>query len=306
MVVLIHCKFPGNIGLSLQAVARFAVPFFFMVSGYYCFKGGHYPDIYIVRKILHIAKITFIWYLFYCLFFVVENWLLHSNHTFDFSISHILKVFLFNEPSNVPPHFWFLFALLNVYLLFLFVNKFKIKKFAYVFSLIMFVVLIAMQQGMSLMGYSLKPYYFRNFLIEGFPFFMLGHFLHDKEGKWSVSNRLLLIIVFISALSSVVESFMFKRFVKVFLSTYPLVICLFLYAIDNPNRHQGTIQYIGKNLSLPIYILHWMVMMVVDRAIHHYGFEKVVLLQWMRPIIVVGTTLLLSVLYEKLFESKKT
>lgn len=192
LVVLIHCRFPGGIGLSVQAVARFAVPFFFMVSGYYCYRDGYYASVHIVKKIFHIVKITFVWYLFYCLFFIIENWLINANHTFCFSLSHILKVALFNEPSNVPPHFWFLFALINVYVLFLIVNKFKIIKSAYIFSLIMFVVLIAMQQGTSLMGYSLKPYYFRNFLIEGFPFFMLGRFLHDKEGKWCVSNRLLI------------------------------------------------------------------------------------------------------------------
>ena len=37
-VVFIHVKFPGNFGQSVQAIARFAVPFFFMVSGYYCYR----------------------------------------------------------------------------------------------------------------------------------------------------------------------------------------------------------------------------------------------------------------------------
>lgn len=37
-VVLIHCMFPGKIGLVFRALARFAVPLFFAVSGY--FLGG--------------------------------------------------------------------------------------------------------------------------------------------------------------------------------------------------------------------------------------------------------------------------
>ncbi len=123
LVVLIHCKFPGILGLSVQAVARFAVPLFFMVSGYYCYRrdsDGGVSDIHSVkRKILHVANITFIGYLFYCLFFLVENWLIHANHTFDFSLRHVLKVIVFNVPSNVPPHFWFLFALIEVYILYL-------------------------------------------------------------------------------------------------------------------------------------------------------------------------------------------
>lgn len=37
-VVFMHCEFPGIMGTAVQAVSRFCVPFFFMVSGYFCFK----------------------------------------------------------------------------------------------------------------------------------------------------------------------------------------------------------------------------------------------------------------------------
>ena len=37
-VVFMHCEFPGLMGIAVQAISRFCVPFFFMVSGYYCFK----------------------------------------------------------------------------------------------------------------------------------------------------------------------------------------------------------------------------------------------------------------------------
>ena len=301
LVVLIHCKFPGRVGLSVQAVARFAVPLFFMVSGYYCYRGGQYTNNQVItKKIVKIAKMTFSWYLFYLFFFVVENWLFKASHVFDFSLTHILHVAVFNQPSNVPPHFWFLFALINVYLLFLLVNALKVRKIGYVFSLVMFALLIALQQGASLMGYSITPYYFRNFLIEGFPFFMLGHFLHENKEKCNVSNVLLLIIVGISAVLSIGERFMFKSFIKVFLSTYPLVVCLFVYAINNPYRHRGMIQLLGKNLSMPVYILHWFVMIVVDRMIKYYEYEGISYVQWLRPIAVIGITILLGFLYHKL------
>lgn len=34
-VILIHCTFPGIVGEMLQAIARFAVPLFFTVTGYF-------------------------------------------------------------------------------------------------------------------------------------------------------------------------------------------------------------------------------------------------------------------------------
>ena len=36
-VVCMHCEFPGKAGMVVQCMTRFCVPFFFMVSGYYCF-----------------------------------------------------------------------------------------------------------------------------------------------------------------------------------------------------------------------------------------------------------------------------
>jgi hypothetical protein len=37
-VVFMHCEFPGMLGTAVQAISRFCVPFFFMVSGYFCFR----------------------------------------------------------------------------------------------------------------------------------------------------------------------------------------------------------------------------------------------------------------------------
>ena len=41
-VVFMHCEFPGRLGIAVQAVSRFCVPFFFMLSGYYSYynSGG--------------------------------------------------------------------------------------------------------------------------------------------------------------------------------------------------------------------------------------------------------------------------
>lgn len=37
-VVFMHCEFPGVMGIAVQAISRFCVPFFFMVSGWFCFR----------------------------------------------------------------------------------------------------------------------------------------------------------------------------------------------------------------------------------------------------------------------------
>ena len=56
LVVSIHIPFTGNFGSSVIAVARIAVPFFFMVSGFFCY----YEDESVIsakmkHKVKHIA-----------------------------------------------------------------------------------------------------------------------------------------------------------------------------------------------------------------------------------------------------------
>ena len=58
-VVLIHCRFPGVVGILIRTIARFAVPFFTMISGFYLISS----DTEIVdttrlkEKIKHILKL---------------------------------------------------------------------------------------------------------------------------------------------------------------------------------------------------------------------------------------------------------
>ena len=58
-VVFMHCEFPGLLGTIVQTLSRFCVPFFFMISGYYCFYSNGIDDSdKLNHKIKHIGKIT--------------------------------------------------------------------------------------------------------------------------------------------------------------------------------------------------------------------------------------------------------
>lgn len=47
LVVCIHVSFPGQAGQLVKVLARCAVPFFFMVSGYFCYYHiFHYVNSY--------------------------------------------------------------------------------------------------------------------------------------------------------------------------------------------------------------------------------------------------------------------
>lgn len=102
-VVFMHCEFPGLMGTAVQAISRFCVPFFFMVSGYFCFhpltqkfnSAPEYAELgskwQIVRKkVIHIAKITFYASLFYLTFVLLQQLFLH-NQNFTITLRQIFS-----------------------------------------------------------------------------------------------------------------------------------------------------------------------------------------------------------------------
>ena len=152
-------------------------------------------------------------------------------------------------------------------------------------------------QGAWLIGHEMPADYYRNAWIEGFSFFTLGYFHHDKQDKLTISNKSLLIIIAVSAVLSVVERFLCGRIFAVHLSTYFLVTSLFIYAIKNPKRHEGAVQRIGKKYSMYVYILHMFWWHWFDRFVELIGAGGNTVLMWFRPLIVLVFAPLLFLLY---------
>lgn len=77
MVILIHVKFPGNLGTISETLARFAVPMFFAVSGRFLLHDHEDVDKDPIRRSVHIRlihtiRITFVaWvYIHYILLYI--------------------------------------------------------------------------------------------------------------------------------------------------------------------------------------------------------------------------------------------
>ena len=86
-----------------------------------------------------------------------------------------VKFLAFNEPNFVAGQLWFLFALLYDYVLWALVDRFKLCRIAYLMIPVLLLAYVLLAQGASLAGIWIPNYFYRNFLIEGFPLFMLGH-----------------------------------------------------------------------------------------------------------------------------------
>jgi hypothetical protein len=287
-VVFMHCEFPGVAGTIAQAVSRFSVPFFFMVSGYFCFYPEGYDRVIIRRKTTHILNIILWSTMFYVLFAFA------LNREYVITRYKMLAFGVFNQPFIIVGHLWFLFALLYDYFAFGLVSKGdKIKLFYYI-SAVLFVLYVSLAQGAHLCGIKIPNMYYRNWLIEGLPFFFAGHWIHANQDKIKVSDNMLILIILVSTLLCLVERKIMGRDFGVNIMTFPQVFALFIYAVKNPDRHRGVIQEIGKRYSMWVYILHPFVFRSMDKFYHHWAVDTVALVQWFRPIVTVIITLILS------------
>ena len=295
-VVLMHCEFPGRLGIVVQTISRFCVPIFFMVSGYFCFKEGAGKVDYQAsfrKKTGHIFRITLYACLFYLLFVLVQQFI-WGDQNLHISLAKVVKWLVFNDPFIVAGQYWFLFALLYVYIMYALINRVGAWKIIYPFAGVMLLAYYCLAQGAHLAGVHFPNMVYRNFLIEGFAFFTLGRWIHEHQDRLHCSNGILLAVIVLSTLLCIPERYVMGRDFGVNICTLPQVFALFLYAVNNPERHEGIVQRIGKRYSMFVYIIHPMVWHSLDRAYSAIGISSSPAALYLRPILVVLLTLLVS------------
>lgn len=302
-VVWMHCEFPGVMGTVVQAVSRFSVPFFFMVSGYFCFQVTEKEKMR--QKIRHIAKMTLFSTLFYLVFALFCSVYFHDLK-WTLKWTSIVAWIGFNQPlPNLGHHLWFLFALLYTYVSYYFLSRHFHYRLLYVLALLMFAVYYILAQGLHIVGVHIPNFVYRNWLVEGYAFFMLGHLLHAYKNKIRINNQALVLIIIVSSLLCFLERLLMGRDFGVNVCTLPQVAALFLYAIKNPTRHEGLIQRIGRNCSMLVYILHIFVYESFLRFYAALGIDDNMLALYLLPILVVMCAILLSMLCNKVVSGLK-
>lgn len=300
LVVFMHCEFPGRVGIVVQCIARFCVPLFFMTSGYFCYYEDGRTDV-ALKKVVHIGKLAFYAAVFYIIFAIAEMYLFEK--TLEISLQRILEFVFLNEPIIIAGQLWFLFALLYDYIIFAIVEKKKLFKAAYILIPILFFAYIMLAQGAHIMGISVPNIIYRNFLIEGFPLFMLGYWLHENGDKIKLSNTAMSIIIMSSTAMCIVERELLGRDFGVNIVSFFQVIAIFLFAINNPNKFKNSpLRLLGEKYSLYVYILHPAVWHTLEYVYELLEVDKNIIALWVMPILVLVLTILTAWLWNKLKE----
>ena len=202
-VILIHYCFPNNLGTAVKTACRFAVPVFFIVSGYFMLSGEENVCVRVktIKKIKHISLILLPSGIFYFFVDIIRNlvtkWGGLSYHEYiENTINKwsILKFFITNSPFRYA-HLWFLLALIYCYVLMLLFDKTYPKKLVNCFPLFMFLFLVfGLWSGRLHLRNSIygKIYVKDFFALRALPFFLAGMWLKKNRQivmNWKISEK---------------------------------------------------------------------------------------------------------------------
>ncbi len=294
-VVFLHCEFPGVLGVAVQAISRWCVPFFFMVSGYYCYREMPMQRDERLRKVLHILTITLNAALFYIFFAVFQKWI-WGDVSLTVSLKDAIAFVCFNQMVVIVSQMWFLFALLYVYVVFLLIGSTNAyRKHSVHITTLCLILYVILAQGLHVAGVHVPNFVYKNWLIEGLGFFTLGFVIHQYQNRLNFDDRLLWTVIVVFSLLSLVERYLLGRDFGVNVCSFPQAIALFLYAINNPNKGEGAIQRLGKTCSMFVYILHPFVWHSLERVYTAIHVDNSMVALYLMPIFVLGITVILSI-----------
>lgn len=270
-VILIHYYFPNNIGIGIRTISRFAVPVFFMVSGYFMLSGEENvcDRARTIKKIKHIILILFTSAIFYFFFDIIRNLITHwgGKSFYEYIRTTItgwavLKFFITNDPFRYA-HLWFLMALAYCYIFMLLFDKIYPRKLVNCFPVLLLLFLVFGLWGnrMHIQTSLYDKIYFKNlFILRALPFFLAGMWLrknYDTVKAWTISEKSLIIAIFFGSLLSLGER---KFFVEsqFYLRTYIVAGAMMIYAMKyNQRFHENSLlTYAGRELSMYVYIIH--------------------------------------------------
>lgn len=305
-VIFIHLTFPGMVGEIVVKIGGFAVPFFYMVSGYYAYN----QDISIIKK--RLIKIIKIFIYAYLLFFTYNFsiQLINSNHVqwliSNFNIFTPVKYIVFCTIDFAIP-LWYLIAMMETYVLWIIVIKHSKEKAILKTTPFLFILQIILTIYCETL--NLDWFWKINFVTRALPWFLFGYFVNERSDLFSIiSNRKLIIISLIGCFIACTTC-IYKTPINYGCIGYiPYSISLFILAVNNPKRRLcKSLEYIGSNLSLYVYIIHPLVGNVIALFLSTFSIIDINsnVYRWCHPILGLILTLVFSLFIYSFIEASK-
>lgn len=283
----------------LTSIARFAVPFFFMVSGYFLYKKlNKNPSFFKFFKsnILKLWKI----HLFLGIFYFSFEKIIFGRKIYEFNYK-LLKLFFI---EGLYYHLWFIPALAINYLLIYLAFKKKKENEIFVISLILNILgLFGENQIYSQIikipfVMSLNT---RNYLFFGLFYIMLGYIIaRERIEEKKISNFKYLLLIVLLNVSQILERIIGVKFFKspkggdYFISTIFLSIFLLCFLLTNKNKLKNFSIY-GKYAN-KVYFFHPVSIIVLTKILDSFSINES---QIIYHIILNGFTIIGIIMLDK-------
>lgn len=305
LVIFIHYKFVGQMGEIVAAIGRISVPFFFICSGFFCFYTE--PGKLLKKlpsKLKHILIITVItitcYFIWGCILRIfgssgdIKHWLFEEL----FTLRSLVYWLIFNSDYVAGP-FWFLYALLYCYLFMYLIERFNLYKVAAVFIPITLCVNLVLGEFLKIWDINIGLGYYRNYWLCGFPFFMIGYFLHKNIHLFlnKVAKLLSCALFVLGIVLSLVEAFFIGE-CELYVGSVCAVCGIFILALNFPNVKLGGCAEMGKKLSLYMYCIHWFLCDFAYIIAKWIGVSGQMWWGYVCPIVIVIVSIIVSVVFE--------
>lgn len=258
-VVAIHVPFGDKAGDVFITYGKTAVPFFLVICGYFLYRDDSGE---MMKRLIKQTKRIFIFFIAANVFYagVFAVYLRVTEGSFNgmkecFTPKALTDFALYNL-SPFSEHLWYLGSLLYALLIMLLLNKLKLMKFA------MFLApfLVAAYVVLSHLGIG-TPVQLRNALFVGLGYTMMGMLIRRFEKKildHRAAAPILWILSVICVVTAIVELKGYKQGVAVpFVSCEILIYLIVLLCLKYPDFGKDTFaEWLGRECSLPVYILH--------------------------------------------------
>jgi surface polysaccharide O-acyltransferase-like enzyme len=195
-----HYYVPYEYNSIIFGMGRFAIPIFFLISGYYCFSKDGHSENRLAAKTIHIGILIVILKMTYLLL----DCIYYSCGVID--LNYLITAFVLFEPTT--SHAWFIYALFLTYVFFWLLHK-KGVDFSKTYFLAPLIIIVDLlfSEFLPLFGFTDISGYCTVEISEkiypfiAMPFFIIGYWYHrnkhEVDAKLSNLALELLIVAFI-------------------------------------------------------------------------------------------------------------
>jgi surface polysaccharide O-acyltransferase-like enzyme len=289
-VVALHSplgSLPNALALAVRLGSRWAVPYFFMVSGYFVAqKLRTTKSLNIIASINNLLAILIVANLLYCLFYIIDN-----NPATNIKLTFIGLLI------GQSGHLWFIgSSILGLLMLQYLASRYS-DKILLVVALGVLLFILVGDGYSSLLSITIQYEVAR--YLTSIPFLLFGFLLARQERLLAYLSVKACIAIAISglAIEGAEAITLYKAFgagphnQELLVGTCLLAVGLFCLSLKFITVHENALSKAGKIYSLLIYLYHPIIISILFAKIElgHYNSYA----YWVSPLLVFGSLLLL-------------